>query len=461
MGAAASDANHGGWLVVAAPVARSAPVTALRRRRILAAAVTASLLIALLVALGGLVAARHLAETEAVADAASTADLLGSAVITPALSDSLASSNASQAQSARDALDQVVHDRVLTDGVVRVKLWTSDGMIVYSDEPRLVGRTFGLEEDDREALEGGGVRADVTDLTAPENRFERGDGKLLEAYRAVHTPNGTPLLFEVYFRYDRVIERSGQLWTGFAGVTLGSIVLLLVLLLPLVAWLLGRLAREEEARRELLQRALDASADERRRIAGSLHDGVVQDLTGTALALSASARRASTTDPEQSRLLSTAARTVRDGIGSLRTLLVDLYPPSLSGAGLGAALDDLAATARGRGVTVAVDVPNPSGLDDEGERLVFRIAHECLANAAAHSGAAHASVRLAGNVLEIDDDGAGFDAEAVLADPAPGHFGLRLLRDAAVDAGASLELRTLPGAGTRWRLTLPHPGQQP
>jgi len=55
-------------------------------------------------------------------------------------------------------------------------------------------------------------------------------------------------------------------------------------------------------------------------------------------------------------------------------------------------------------------------------------------------------------VLQIVDDGIGFDAEAVLAAPPEGHFGLRLIADQAGAAGATLLVRSESGAGTRWRL---------
>jgi signal transduction histidine kinase len=58
-------------------------------------------------------------------------------------------------------------------------------------------------------------------------------------------------------------------------------------------------------------------------------------------------------------------------------------------------------------------------------------------------------------VLEIYDDGAGFDPAPVLDNPEDGHFGLRILTDLAVNAGAELLLATAPGTGCRWRLEVP------
>jgi signal transduction histidine kinase len=212
-----------------------------------------------------------------------------------------------------------------------------------------------------------------------------------------------------------------------------------------------------------LQHALDASGDERRRIAGALHDGVVQELTATSYSIAGSALRASQLgDPGLSAELQLAESTVRGSIGGLRSLLVDIYPPSLATEGLPAALDDLAAGIRTRGVVVVVDIDDylDSGtrLDSEQERLVFRVAQECLRNAAKHSAASIVFLRLTrtdgGAALVIEDDGTGFDAAAKLALPEDGHFGLRVLADSVADAGGRLELRTAPGRGTAWRLTV-------
>ncbi len=76
-------------------------------------------------------------------------------------------------------LDDLVLGQVLGGPVVRVKLWTEDGRVVYSDEPALIGRRYELDADDRELFETGGAEVESSDLSEPENRFERPQGKLL------------------------------------------------------------------------------------------------------------------------------------------------------------------------------------------------------------------------------------------------------------------------------------------
>lgn len=438
----------------APPAASVAPV---RTWRVFLQVGAAAAVVLVLVAVLGLSASRRIAEQESVNDAARSTDLLADAVVQPALTDGVATGD----PEALAALDAVVRDRVLGDAVVRVKLWDAEGRIVYSDEPRLIGDTFGLGDDERAVLADPATQAEVSDLDEPENRYERDQGRLLEVYRPVWTPDGTVLLFETYSRYDVVTERAAAVWRGFAGITVTSLLLLLVLLLPVLWTLLDRLRRGQDQRERLLRSAVDASDAERRRIAATLHDGVVQELAASSFALAGAAERAERAgSPDVAADVRAASGTVRTSIRGLRSLLVDIYPPSLRTAGLAAALADLAGGLASRGVRVAVEAPDAAlaGVGVDAQQLVYRVAQETVRNAVAHAGAAEVRVSLSREagllVLEVADDGAGFDAAATLAEPPEGHLGLRVLGDLAAAAGADLSVVSAPGAGTRWRLAV-------
>jgi two-component system NarL family sensor kinase len=415
-----------------------------------------------LVTAGGVTVARRTAEAMAIRSAIQVTDMLADSVVTPSVQDSLLSDSPAVAQARMDTV-LIPHVVGADKSVVRIKLWTPQGRIVYSDQKALIGKVFPVDEGHQSSLANLRTIAEVTDLQRPENEFERGKGKLLEVYRPVWTPSGQPLLFETYGPYDSVAEQTTDLWRGFAGLMVSTLLLLVVLLLPLLWALLDRLRRAQRQREELLQHAVDASAVERQRIAGTLHDGVVQELAAISLAVSAAAENAEhRKEPQLAERLRSAATTVRASIGGLRSLLVDIYPPSLRAAGLAAALNDLASTLRSRSVDVRLDLPpaaQPTGLDAAGEQLVFRVAQECLRNAARHSAAQAVDLHLFTEngtvVLEIVDDGVGFDLAKAQRSPRTGHFGLRLLPDLATQAGATLRLATAPGAGTRWRLEVP------
>ncbi len=446
------------WLRVTAGTSLRSGEPVVQPRRVFAQVIAGALVVLFIVALGGVTASRRLAEAQAVNDAATTANLLADAVVQPALTEALLTGDAS----AVAAMDKVVRERVLGRTIIRVKIWDPTGLILYSDASALIGERFPLGSEERDVLRHPQTRADISDLTAPENRLERDRVKLLEVYRPIWSPSGQPVLFEIYAPYDDVATRTGELWKGFAGVTLTSLLLLVVLLLPILWRLLNRLKQAQDQREALLLHAVEASTEERRRIAGALHDGVVQDLAGASFAVAGGAERASSLGmPELADQLHSAAGTVRGSIGGLRSLLLDIYPPSLATDGLEAALTDLASNLRSRGTVVSLDVTPDPELDDAGQRLVFRVARECLKNIAQHAGATSVQVRLERGerhtVMEIIDDGVGFDAAGLLEHPKEGHFGLRVLGDVVADAGGELLLSSAPGAGTSWQLRIPRP----
>jgi signal transduction histidine kinase len=417
------------------------------------------------VAAAGAVTARRAAEREAVNDALTITDVLATSAVEPALEDALTSTDPAVARAAVSRLDPVVRERVLSPTIVRVKVWTPQGRVVYSDDARQVGDVFPLGDDEQDVLRDPSTEAEITDLSRPENQFDRGlGGKLLEVYRPVWTPSGQLLLFETYSRYDAVTARTSQLWRGFGGIMLSSLLLLLLAQAPLTWALVARVRRAQADREAWLARAVSASEEERRRIAATLHDGAVQELAASAFLVAGAADRARASgDGGAAARLDIAADTVRSSIGGLRSLLVDIYPPSLRTAGLPTTLRDLAAPMRSRDVAVRLEVPDTVELSEATEALVFRVAQECLRNVTRHADAGTVEVRLTPAadgrplVLEVEDDGAGFDVDAVLAEPPEGHFGVRLMADVAASSGATLLVRSAPGAGTCWRLEVPNP----
>jgi signal transduction histidine kinase len=407
----------------------------------------------ILIALVTLAAARQIGTDEAIRDAKQLSRFAGEGIVEPALAPGVVAGD----QQALARLDRIVRTRVLREDIVRVKLWDADGRIVYSDEPRLIGSRYPLEQDERESLRdpSAPVDAEVSDLSRPENRFERDEKKLLEVYLPVHDQTGRPLMFEAYQRYSAVTTSSRRMWLAFAPAVLGALLLLQLVNLLLARGLARRLQRGQREREALLNRALDASNAERRLIAADLHDGVVQDLVGVSYALAAEAERADGDEAEEA--LRRGAATTRDSVRALRTLLVDIFPPSLHRAGLAAALGDLARTSTTRGIETTLDMPDDLELPDTTEQLLYRCAQEALRNAQKHSGARTARVTVAAVgetvTLTVSDDGRGFDPSVLATRPAEGHFGLNMLTDMVRDAGGRLELDA--GDGTTVRVELP------
>jgi signal transduction histidine kinase len=406
----------------------------------------AGLLAALIVGAALAIASRRLGEREAINDAKTQTIARAQGFVEPRLTDGLVTLD----ETSLLAIDDVVRSDVLDDQLVRMKLWTRDGRIVYSDEPQLIGAEYDLGDDEVAAMDQGLIEAEISDLSKPENRFETQYGKLLEVYLPVRLPNEDRLLFEAYFRYERVSANGSRVWRSFAPISLGALAALQLVQIPL-AWSLARQLQQRQREREsLLQRALEASDVERRRIAADLHDGVVQDLAGVAFALSGAARKPDV--PERAAtLLDRSADDVRESIRVLRSLLIEIYPPNLAEEGLGTAMTDLAARFEPRGLTVSVDIA-AENLPHSVAALFYRVAQESLRNVVKHAQARHATVtvRVEGRVatLEVGDDGVGFDADATGDATRDGHFGLHTLRQLVDDAGGRLRIESGPASGT-------------
>lgn len=395
---------------------------------------------------------RDTANSDATHDAASLTRLAGLGIVAPELTSGVIRDK----PEALARFDQVVHSRVMLGPVVRVKIWDASGRIVYSDEPRLIGERYALPAGELERLKTGGTSSQISNLTRPENRFERRDGKLLEVYEGIVAPTGQRLLFEAYQRYSAVSNQSERLWRSFLPALVGAMVLLELLQMPLAVSLARRLRRGALEREQLMRRAIDASSRERRRIARDLHDGPVQGLAGVSYSLAAAGGRIASLDSAAGELIRTAGIDTRHAITELRSLLVELYPPTLSREGLRAAVSDLAAPLSARNITVEIDVPEDLGVDEGVEAVLFRSAQEALRNIAAHAHATtvHLGVRHEDGhvVLAIRDDGRGFDMRVHSPD---GHLGLTLVADLVSDAGGQLSVESRPGAGTSVTVVIP------
>jgi signal transduction histidine kinase len=356
-----------------------------------------------------------------------------------------------------DAMDRYVR----RGSLVRVKVWNKDGRIIYSDESRLIGQTFPLGPEEREALlEQGPPDSEISDLTRTENTYDRPYGKLLEVYVGVPAQTREPLLFEAYFKYDAVREAGWQQWRNYAPPALAALLLLQLVQIPFAWSLARRLERQQQERQQLLQHAVDASDAERRRIAGDLHDGVVQQLTGLTYALDAA--RLQGPDPDRDiELIGRTATQLRTTTGELRSLLVDIYPPNLAEEGLPAALAELASGLENAGVRVALDVESTAHLPPEVSSVLFRSAQEVLRNVVTHSRAQTVELQAVSDgstaVLVVDDDGRGFDQSDLASRLTDGHIGLRSLGDLVARAGGRLTVTSAPGQGTRAEVRVPLP----
>lgn len=366
---------------------------------------------------------------------------------------------------AQDDLDRIIRNRVISQQVVSVKIWTRDGTVVYSDDTDLVGRRFELSPAELAVFAPGSEPvAEISDLDEDENEAQQEFGRLMQVYVSIENRDGTPLLYETYHAYDTIDAASRQRTLSFLPVLIGGLALLWLAQAPLAWQLASRLRSVHDEREQLLVAALAASDRERQRIAADLHDGVVQGLSGASYTLTAEAARVSQGgDDRTGEVLHRMAVDLRRSVRELRSLIVTITPPGLRRQPLLASLKDLVAPLEDRGLDVRVEAAADEHVDGPALDLVLRTTQEAVRNILRHAEARTVTVQVDADgarvELRVSDDGAGFrpGPQAGRRDS----MGLDLLAGLAQQHGGSLEVRSAPGSGTHVELRVPRRVAEP
>jgi signal transduction histidine kinase len=209
------------------------------------------------------------------------------------------------------------------------------------------------------------------------------------------------------------------------------------------------------------ERLMDAQEQERTRIAGELHDSVMQQISALSLVLG-TAKRKMSADTEARELVVDVQRKLIDVGSEVRQLSHDLYPPTLKQSGLAEVLRGYCDSfSRSRGIAVSCDVEDALAELSPGTALaLYRIAQEALGNAAKHGAPTRVELRLvrAGGdtVLTVADDGRGCEP----ARAEGGGVGLVNMRERARQLGGTFELNSRPGRGTTVRAAVPFRGRE-
>jgi signal transduction histidine kinase len=218
--------------------------------------------------------------------------------------------------------------------------------------------------------------------------------------------------------------------------------------------------RAQEDRSRLVNKILSMAERQRSGMAAELHDGPIQGLTRLGLSLERSQLRLRRRQPEEAaRLLADAQDGLAGEVQALRRIMATLRPPVLEERGLVSALSDYVEVVREQaGITCTLAARLPDRLPEDQEIVLYRVAQEALANVARHARASRARVELVETddavVLEVHDDGVGFDPAAELVGGLD-HFGLAGMRERVELAGGTWTVWSRPGAGTVLTATLP------
>ena len=397
-------------------------------------------------------ASQKAGEAEAMSDMRRLTEIVAKTVVAPNLSAELLAGD----PAAIEQLDRIVSTQVLDDVTLTVKLWDSSGRIVYSDQAPLIGETYELDEQERDSFRSGEVKSEISALQGPDDRFMTEFDELLEVYLPIDGPDGRPLLYESYFATSGVSTSVNRIRAEFLPIIIAALALMEAMHVALAWGMSKRMRRNQQERERLLQRAIDSSEIERRRIAADIHDGVVQEMVGTSFAVAAAAQTAEDYDSELADDLRTAAIGTRRSLQSLRSLLVDIYPPKLLEDGLEAALIDLLAPATSRGLETDLAITGDPDSTPDAVTLIYRVVQEAVRNVLRHAEATSLNIDIlatsASIKVMIGDDGVGFAAADVSQN---GHLGLRLMADLTADAGAEFSVDSTPGGGTTIRVEVP------
>ena len=338
---------------------------------------------------------------------------------------------------------------------VRVKVWSPQGEILYSDAGELIGQSFQLSGASATALVTGEPGIDMSDPGDPENLPETGREDMIEFYVPVLDSNGDVLvLFEIYRRAE-LVEREAQeyragIWL-IIGTGLGTLAVFAGSLAIATVHATNRRRRQAEG---LLGELLTAQDQERSQIVGALHDDIGQPLYRVLFGLQGARAHLAEGHPVAAEL-ARSEDLLRHVEASLRSELRLLDHDSAADIGLKAALEELAAATQAEtGLRLELHVgpldPEPGPVASS---ALFRAAREAVTNARKHARAEAVQITVrvdsVGLVLEVRDDGVGIGR--------PLGLGLTSTRERLEAIGGGLTVGTRRGRGTILRAWVPPP----
>jgi signal transduction histidine kinase len=238
----------------------------------------------------------------------------------------------------------------------------------------------------------------------------------------------------------------------------------------------GAIVRQSRGRQRLLEQLQETRAElataerragmleERQRLARDIHDTLSQGFASVVLLLEAAEESVATGQPVD-RHITQALRSARDNLAESRRVVWALRPSPLAERSLPQALEELSGRlAEETGLRTGVTVTGAERrLGAEAETALLRIAQEALANVRKHATATQVTLTLSYLddvvLLDVADDGAGFDPQAAAT---AGGLGLRAMRERITQLGGRLTIESTPGEGTTIAAELPTgAGRQP
>jgi len=339
-----------------------------------------------------------------------------------------------------DSLQNLLTNSPVRQTIVAFRIWSTDGTILYSPNPQLVGRKFAMDGDRGRAAQGA-VTGDISNLTDPENIYERQQwSHLLEIYLPVRASRSSLIIavaelyqlpdeLEAEVNHDRLVA-----WGLVAAAALLTYLALARVVnqgskriisqdselreqVRQLSSLLDQNAGLHDRLRRAAERTTELNELERRRIGSDLHDGPTQTLAFAMLRLDAVESRLEEAGKGGDKDLVSVRGALADALGDMRTIAAGLRTPELERATpaeiVRRAVADHERRAGGQAIVDIAGIPDRAPLATK--IALYRILSEALSNAARHGGGAGVEVRVTdsgdGNVMaEVSDKGPGFDS---------------------------------------------------
>jgi signal transduction histidine kinase len=222
------------------------------------------------------------------------------------------------------------------------------------------------------------------------------------------------------------------------------------------------MAIQHERRRAAIQ-VVQASDQERIKLAADLHDGPVQEVAMLSYTAHLVRTQLSRGDLKRAdEMLDQLQRDLEAQVRELRQVMTALRPPVLDQRGLEAALQQHVEQFESEHQIAAdLTIERQAGdLASEVETVLYRIAQEALSNVRKHARADHAWVTMDGTDdgqvrLRVRDNGVGFDPAQASRLLSEGHFGLAGMRERVTFVGGHFDVRSAPGQGTTIEVAMP------
>ena len=349
-------------------------------------------------------------------------------------------------------LDSAVRLRLLGPDVLRVILWDTSGMAVYSDAPELMGSTVTSDEF-RGALRGEGSVA-TPDITESELGLIPAGRSAWEYYVPITGEGGQVIgVLEVYedtISIDSTLASTRRMvWLS---ILLG-VGLLFVFLLMLSRVSLNALDRSRRQAERLVADMARAQESERERIIGALHDEIGQPLYRVLYGIEGSLSQAEPGSPLADEL-GRASDLVRTVDGALRSELLMLHQGSIFENDLDTLLEHLVEDVQSETrIQIVLTTGQHVALAEGPRAILFRAIREAVTNARKHSGATKIEITVTEGshrlIVDVQDDGGGFGGEEGL--------GITTTRDRLEALGGGLQVVADEGGGTLFRVWVPIP----